>query len=164
MPEHTIGADISKDHIDLYRLKDGARLKAANDRKGFAAILKWIGNEVVDRIVYEPTGPYHKAFERFMAVRGLTLSKVNPLSARRFCEAKGQLAKTDRIDAKMLALFGALLDPRILEPGSETIHDQKRVAYGKACPGERPDCCEKQGKEFNTSDPQTAECRPAEAD
>lgn len=127
MPEHTIGADISKDHIDLYRLKDGARLKAANDRKGFAAILKWIGNEVVDRIVYEPTGPYHRAFERFMAVRGLTLSKVNPLSARRFCEARGQLAKTDRIDAKMLALFGALLDPRILEPGSETIHDLKEL-------------------------------------
>lgn len=127
MLENTIGADISKDHIDLYRLKDGARCKIANDRKGFAAILKWIGNEVVDRIVYEPTGPYHKAFERFMAVRGFALSKVNPRVARRFCEAAGKLAKTDRIDAEMLARYGALLNPRILQINSQTINDLKEL-------------------------------------
>lgn len=42
MTNITIGADISKDHIDIYSLPDGQALKVANDRKGFAAILRWI--------------------------------------------------------------------------------------------------------------------------
>lgn len=53
MQQLTIGADISKDHIDLHRLPDGDRLRATNDRKGFAIILKWIGNRPVERLVYE---------------------------------------------------------------------------------------------------------------
>jgi len=71
MPDITIGADISKDHIDLYRLPDGKRLRISNDRKGFCALVKWPGKEAVSRIVYEPTGAYHKKFERFMLFHGL---------------------------------------------------------------------------------------------
>lgn len=127
MTEITIGADISKDHIDLYSLPNGQTLKVANDRKGFAAILKWIGTKRVVRIVYEPTGPYHKAFERFMMVQGVALSKVNPRLARRFAEATGRLAKTDRIDAGLLARYGALLEPRILEGNSQIYNDLKEL-------------------------------------
>ncbi len=103
MTDITIGADISKDHIDLHRLPDGKRLRVTNDRKGFASVLKWMAGEVVARIVYEPTGASHKAFERFMLVQGIALSKVNPRLARRFAEVTGSLAKTDREDAEMLA-------------------------------------------------------------
>ncbi|MDQ1199045.1 transposase [Rhizobium sp. SORGH_AS 787] len=99
MTELTIGADISKDHIDLYRLPDGDRLRVSNDGKGFEAILGWIGNTPVARLVYEPTGAYHRAFEHFMLTRKLPVSKVNPRQARRFAEAIGKLAKTDRADA-----------------------------------------------------------------
>ncbi|MBB6182583.1 hypothetical protein HNQ75_004572 [Rhizobium flavum] len=70
MTDITIGADISKDHIDLHSLADDQTLKVANDRKGFAAIVRWIGTKGVARIVYEPTGPYHKAFERSWLQRG----------------------------------------------------------------------------------------------
>lgn len=127
MTDITIGADISKDHIDLHSLPDGQTLKVANDRKGFAAILKWIGAKSVERIVYEPTGPYHKAFERFMMVQGLPLSKVNPRLARRFCEATGRLAKTDRIDAGLLARYGVLLEPRILEANTQIHNDLREL-------------------------------------
>jgi hypothetical protein len=75
MHQDTIGADISKDHIDLHRLPGGERLRIPNDRKGFVAILKWIGGLPIDRIVYEPTGAYHKAFERFMIAQGLPIPK-----------------------------------------------------------------------------------------
>jgi len=78
MTDIIIGADISKDHIDLYRLPDNKRLKISNDRRGFCALVKWLGGEAVSRIVYEPTGVYHKKFERFMLLHGLPLSKVNP--------------------------------------------------------------------------------------
>lgn len=127
MTNITIGADISKDHIDLHSLPEGQTLKVANDRKGFAAILKWIGTKGVERIVYEPTGPYHKAFERFMMAQGLPLSKVNPRLARRFAEATGRLAKTDRIDAAMLARYGTLLEPRLLQASANIHNDLKEL-------------------------------------
>lgn len=127
MTDITIGADISKDHIDLHSLPDSQTLRVTNDRKGFAAILKWIGTKGVERIVYEPTGPYHKAFERFMATQGLPLSKLNPRLARRFCEATGRLAKTDRIDAGLLARYGALLEPRILQANAQIYNDLKEL-------------------------------------
>lgn len=127
MTDITIGADISKDHIDLHSLPDGQTLKVANDRKGFAAILKWIGAKGVQRIVFEPTGPYHRAFERFMIVQGLPLSKVNPRLARRFCEATGQLAKTDRIDAALLSRYGVLLEPSLLQAETQIHSDLKEL-------------------------------------
>lgn len=107
----------------------GETLKVANNRKGFVAILKWIGTKAVQRMVYEPTGPYHKAFERFMAVQGLALSKVNPRLAKRFAQATGRLAKTDRIDAGLLARYGVLLEPRILQADTQ-IHSDLRELHG----------------------------------
>lgn len=127
MTDITIGADISKDHIDLHSLPDGQTLRVGNDRKGFAAILRWIGTQSVGRLVFEPTGPYHKAFERFMAIQGLPLCKVNPRLARRFAEATGRLAKTDRIDAALLARYGLLLEPRILEANTQIHNDLKEL-------------------------------------
>jgi transposase len=127
MTEITIGADISKDHIDLYRLPDGDRLRVSNDGKGFAAVLGWIGNTPVARVVYEPTGAYHRAFERFMLTSGLPVSKVNPRQARRFAEATGKLAKTDRADAEMLAQFGMLLNPRLLSPDAASFGELKEL-------------------------------------
>lgn len=62
------------------------------------------------RIVYVPTGPYDRVFERRLADADFLLGKVNPRQARRFAEATGRLAKTDRLDAAMLARMGALLE------------------------------------------------------
>ena len=110
MMKDIIGVDISKDHLDVHRMSDGASRRFANDNNGHRAFLKWLGARTGDRIVYEPTGPYHRAFERRLADAGLALVKVNPRQARRFAEATGRLAKTDRLDAAMLARMGALLD------------------------------------------------------
>ena len=127
MTDITIGADISKDHIDLHRLPDKTRLRVTNDRKGFTSILRWIGGEAVARIVYEPTGTYHKAFERFMLTHGVALSKVNPRLARRFAEVTGKLAKTDQVDAVMLAHYGLLLTPRLLRQPKAGLNDLKEL-------------------------------------
>ena len=67
----------------------------------------------VARLVFEATGHYHRAVETAMGKAGLPLCKVNPRQARRFGEALGLLAKTDRLDARMLARFGALIEPAI---------------------------------------------------
>jgi transposase len=127
MTDITIGADISKDHIDLYGLPDGGTLNVANNRKGFAAIVRWIGTKSVTRIVYEPTGPYHKAFERFMAAQGLALSPRSIPALQDASQRPQRLAKTDRIDAALLARYGLLLEPRLLEASAQIHNDLREL-------------------------------------
>jgi len=112
MTEHIIGVDISKAHLDVFRLEDRAAQRFENSASGFRALRKWLGKASVARIVFEPTGPYHKAFEVAFS-KTFPLVKVNPLQARRFAEAHGTRAKTDAVDARMLARMGAAFD---LEP------------------------------------------------
>ena len=124
MANDTIGVDISKDHLDAHRTRDGETRRFANDGTGHRAFLDWAG-QLGCRIVYEPTGPYHRAFERRLAQEGLALVKVNPRQARRFAEATGRLAKTDRLDAAMLARMGALLDLEARPVRCQTLNDLK---------------------------------------
>ena len=107
MKNDTIGVDVSKDHLDAYRLADG---QGVCQRSGRKALLKWLAEKPVERVVFEPTGPYHRAFESALGAAGVPFAKVNPRQARRFAEATGKLAKTDRLDAAMLARMGALLE------------------------------------------------------
>jgi len=102
MTDHNIRVDISKSHLDVFRMEDGAAQRFDNSASGFLAFAKWLGKATVARIVFEPTGPYHKAFEAALGEK-FPLVKVNPLQARRFAEAHGTRAKTDAVDARMLA-------------------------------------------------------------
>jgi transposase len=96
MNNHTIGVDVSKDHLDAHRLADGATRRFANDKGGHEALIKWLAETPLKRVVFEPTGPYHRAVERALGASGVPFVKVNPRQARRFAEATGKLAKTDR--------------------------------------------------------------------
>jgi len=120
MTEHTIGIDISKSHLDAFRLEDQAAKRLENSRRGLQALIKWLGTTSVTRIVFEPTGPYHRAFEKALSGK-FPLVKVNPLQARRFAEACGTRAKTDAVDARTLARMGAALALEPDEPVSEKL-------------------------------------------
>ncbi|KAA5606849.1 IS110 family transposase [Roseospira marina] len=126
MTDTTIGVDISKGTLDAHRLPDGDRHCVPNSPAGHRALIAWIGPEVA-RVVFEPTGPYHAAFERALARRGLPLVKVNPRQARRFAEATGTLAKTDPLDTALLARMGALLTLEPRSPQTEGIADLKQL-------------------------------------
>ena len=91
MTEHNIGVDISKSHLDVFRLEDGAAQRFENSVAGFRALVKWLGKARLARIVFEPTGPYHRAFEAAFGQR-FPLVKVNPLQAHRFYDASGTRA------------------------------------------------------------------------
>lgn len=120
MTSDSIGVDISKDHLDVHRLSDGAVARFPNTSVGFRALAAWLSAEEVERVVYEPTGPYHAAFERAFAGR-LPLVKVNPLQARRFAQARGTRAKTDPVDARALAEMGAALLLQPQQPMSDAL-------------------------------------------
>jgi transposase len=72
--------------------------------------------------VFEATGAYHGCLEAALAANGAAFAKVNPRQARRFAEATGRLAKTDRVDAIMLAKMGAILGLKADQPKSEVLH------------------------------------------
>ena len=110
MKNDTIGVDVSKDHLDAHRLADGAdpafrqrqgRSQGAHQMaRGDACIP---GRVRTDRAL--------SSRRRTRARRaGVPFVKVNPRQARRFAEATGKLAKTDRLDAAILARMGALLE------------------------------------------------------
>jgi transposase len=115
------GIDISKDHLDVCLHPSGAMRRVRNDRAGHKVLLHWFARQRVERIVFEATGPYHRRLERSLSAAGLPFAKINPRQARRFAEATGRLAKTDRVDAALLARLGALLQPKAREPKSELL-------------------------------------------
>ncbi len=106
----SIGIDISKAHLDVHRIKTGQHAQFDNTASGFRALRRWIGSEQPQIVVFEPTGPYHASFEKTIPGK-LPLVKINPLQARRFAQAHGTRAKTDAVDARILATMGSAFDP-----------------------------------------------------
>ena len=74
----TIGIDISKDWLDAFASPEGRASRFSNDAAGFRKLIAWIGSEV-DRIAYEPTGPFHRDFEDTLLKAGLPPVRDQPL-------------------------------------------------------------------------------------
>jgi transposase len=127
----TLGIDISKATLDAYLHPAAVARQFANTPAGIAALLAWLQPHAPSRVVFEPTGAYHRRLERKLGAAGLPMIKVNPLHARRFAEAIGRRAKTDAVDAAMLARFGALdaLQPRPMI--SETLTEMKELLVAR---------------------------------
>lgn len=116
-----IGIDVSKAFLDIFDPQTGfARI--ANTT---VSIRAWLAQLDPERtIVFEATGHYDLTLRTCLEGARRPYSRINPLKARRYAQATGRLAKTDRIDAAMLAEIGARLDPpRHLpaEPGRERL-------------------------------------------
>jgi transposase len=119
-----VGIDISKDWLDVAvhpaEREGGSGVRFRNDGPGHAALIGWLGGlGAPARIVFEATGAYHRALALALTAAGLGFCKVNPRRARRFAQAVGRLAKTDRIDAMMLARMGQVLELQPDRPQGE---------------------------------------------
>ena len=90
----------------------------------------WLPEGSIAGIVYEATGSYHAAFEMRFASR-YPLVKVNPLHARHFAQSKGTRAKTDAVDACMLAQMGAAFDLEPSAPMSQNLRDLKEMQVAR---------------------------------
>ena len=106
-----VGIDISKNRLDVHIHPDELSEYFSNDMKGFKALEKWLGSVPIALIIFESTGRYHHDLHIFLAGIGYSVCVVNPYRSRRFAQALGYLAKTDKADAKMLAQYGAMTKP-----------------------------------------------------
>ena len=120
--QDTIGIDISKDTLDCFQLSSSKHHQYLNDTLGLKPLVNWLKNQANALVVFEATGAYHRNLEAALAKYHVPYVKVNPRQARRFAEATGKLAKTDRVDAAMLAKMGAVLDLIAQEPKPEKIN------------------------------------------
>lgn len=133
MIQTTIGLDISKDHLEAHARPDGKSRRFPNTPAGHQALLVWMDAKAAPpaRVVFEPTGPYHRALERALGRAGLPVVKINPRQARRFAEAIGTPAKTDPLDAAMLARMGDLLAPAARPVQSEAMAELKEFQMAR---------------------------------
>ena len=130
MKQHTVGIDISKAHLDAYRLADGESGRFDNDLAGIQALIDWIGTRV-ECVAYEATGAYHRDLEQALFRAGLAQAKVNPWQARRYAEATGTRAKTDAVDARILAQMAATVEPRRTAAPSKTQRRLKELQMSR---------------------------------
>ena len=124
-----IGVDVSKDRLDVYARPSGETAQFDNDPSGLKALRKWLQRYAECHVVLEPTGGYERAVVRELLEAKVTLSVVNARQIRDFAKATGRLAKTDRIDAQVIAHFGEVVKPQPrtpLDPQAELLSNYRR--------------------------------------
>lgn len=127
----TIGIDISKDTLDTFWLSKRKHKQFANTKTGLRALTSWIREAEVSLVVFEATGIYHRLLEASLAEHDFPFARVNPRQARRFAEGTGTLAKTDRVDAAMLAGMGSLLELQADKPKSDMLYNLKGMTTAR---------------------------------
>jgi len=109
-----VGIDVSKAVLDVAVLPSGQMLQFANDANGIEALGKKLQSEAAELVVMEATGGYETALGAALVGSGLRVAVVNPRQIRDFAKATGRLAKSDRIDAQVIAAFGQAIEPQIV--------------------------------------------------
>lgn len=114
-----VGIDVAKDKLDLARSDADSIQTVANDPAGIARLVDGLRNAAPAMIVVEATGGLERALVGALLDAGLPAALANPGRVRCFAKGIGILAKTDRIDAKVLAEFARRGEPRLLQKRSQ---------------------------------------------
>jgi transposase len=109
----SVGIDVSKAQLDVEIRPSGEKQSFANDKVGIKALVKWLAKMAPTLIVLEATGGYERHVTRSLVSADLPAVVVNPRQVRDFAKATGQLAKTDSIDAGVLAHFAEVIRPEL---------------------------------------------------
>ena len=109
----SVGIDVSKAQLDVAIRPSGEKQSFANDKVGIKALVKWLAKVAPTLIVLEATGGYERQVMRALVSAELPATAVNPRQVRDFAKATGQLAKTDKIDAGVLAHFAEVIRPAL---------------------------------------------------
>jgi len=121
VPICTVGIDVSKDSLKLAVRPSGEHWSINHDAQQFPGLIEKLTQLAPSRIVLEATGGLETLVATHLAAARLPVCVINPRQARDFAKATGQLAKTDRVDAHLLAHFGEALQPELRElPSTQT--------------------------------------------
>lgn len=116
-----VGIDVGKHKVDVALGVDGPVPEFKNDEEGIEAVLQVLAEQQIGLVVLEATGGYQRQLLASMLAKGVPAVAVNPRQTRDFAKAVGKLEKTDKVDARILALFAERVRPPVRQVPDETL-------------------------------------------
>jgi transposase len=126
------GIDVSKSWLDVHVVPAGATLRVTNTRDGIRKLKRWLMQFELGLVVIEATGKWHREVRRSLHAAGIAVAVVDPFRVRMFAKACGVLAKTDRIDARLLAQFAAIMAPAVRPPAPHVLEQLAELVTARA--------------------------------
>ncbi len=122
-----IGVDVCQDSLEAYVRPNNLRRRFPNTPAGIADFVAWVRPFDAQRIVFESTGPYQKPAVGALLVENLPVVVVNARQVRDFAKSMNYLAKTDAIDAAVIAHFGEVAETRVRPLESQETRDLREL-------------------------------------
>jgi len=122
-----VGIDVSKAYLDVACLGHTTTHRFDNGEDGFSELASWLRRCDPSKIVIEASGGYEKQVLINLASKGFPIALVNPLRIRHFARSLGRLAKTDRLDAYVLAEYARSIDPPLYRVPSSAQRQLSRL-------------------------------------
>jgi transposase len=116
-----VGIDVSKDWLDVHVLPAAERLRVPNTCQGVCQLKRWLMRFDLALVAVEATGKWHRHVQRSLAASAIPVAVVDPFRVRMFAKAQGIFAKTDRLDARVLASFAAVMTPSVRPPAPQAL-------------------------------------------
>jgi transposase len=115
MVERFAGIDVSMDRLDVMVLPDRTGFSVENNAAGWTELIRRLSGSPLAAIGIEPSGGYERGVIRALLAAGLSVRRINPNKLRQFARARGVLAKNDRLDARLIAEYVAIMPTRIVQ-------------------------------------------------
>ena len=131
-PQIYAGIDVCKDWLDVYLHPLGRKSRLPNSPVGLKRLKRQLAGLGPVLVTMEATAKYHRLAQRGLHDSGFAVAVVNPSRTRLFAGARGELAKTDAIDARMLALYGEAIDPRAGAPAPKALEELQELVRARS--------------------------------
>ena len=130
-PKCTAGIDVSKSWLDAHVLPAAESLRVANTGEGIRRLKRWLTRHKVDLVAVEATGKWHRELCRSLQASGIAVAVTDPYRVRMFAKAQGIFAKTDRLDARVIAQFAAVMAPAARAPAPQALEALKELVTAR---------------------------------
>jgi transposase len=127
----SVGIDTSKYWLDAHVIPAEQRLRVTNTCAGIRKLKRWLARFDVALVVIEATGKWHRHTHRSLVASGVAVAVVDPFRVRMFAKAQGVFAKTDRLDARVLAQFAAVMAPPARPPAPEALAELAELVVAR---------------------------------
>ena len=124
------GIDVCKAWLDVYLHPIGQSFRVPNSKEGCKRLALEL-TSAVRLIVMEATGKLHRLAHRELSAAGFAVAIVNPYRSRKLADALGQIAKTDKIDARVLAFYGAALGPDVTPVPAKSLAELQELVLAR---------------------------------
>ena len=125
------GIDVCKAWLDVYLHPTGRSFRVPNSKEGCARLALELTSAAAGLVVMEATGKLHRLAHRELSAAGFAVAIVNPYRSRKLADALGQLAKTDKIDARVLAFYGAAIGPEVTPVPAKSLAELQELVLAR---------------------------------